>query len=254
MEVSCTPVWVSKGFRRQFSPLWRSCEASASLFECQDWFRKQSQDLHSSKTCFLNLSSSDDKASRYLHSCEISFHGSPDTQTGMHELHRTSRMVKKLVWASLGVRKDVESSFTIVLNLWSLSTPGWVSWFGSKIHYLPLLRPCEAHPHPFECWEDLEGSFDHCGSPVKLVEANLSVRKDRSWGVVKLVHASLNSTKGLQSNFDHCGRSAKLVHSSLTCRMDLEGNFHKCGGTVKLLYVHTVFTTVEVLWRLFTSV
>ena len=64
---------------------------------------------------------------------------------------------------------------------------------------------------------------------------------------MKLVHASLNSTKGLQSNFDHCGRSAKLVHSSLTCRMDLEGNFHKCGGTVKLLYVHTVFTTVEVL-------
>ena len=32
----------------------------------------------------------------------------------MHELHRTSRMVKKLMWASLGVKKDVERSVELV--------------------------------------------------------------------------------------------------------------------------------------------
>ena len=33
-------------FRMQFSPMWRSCEASACLIECQNGFRKQSLDLH----------------------------------------------------------------------------------------------------------------------------------------------------------------------------------------------------------------
>ena len=36
---------------------------------------------------------------------------------------------------------------------------------------------CEAHACLFECQKALEGSFHHCGSPVKFVQASMSIQK-----------------------------------------------------------------------------
>ena len=94
--------------------------------------------------------------------------------------------------------QDLHNGENRLLN--PFDTPVWVS----KIHvfrrqFLPWWRSCEARAHQFEYQErsrnqvlpllklmhtclrvgiDLESSFRHCGSSVKLVQVSLSIRND----------------------------------------------------------------------------
>ena len=54
-------------------------------------------------------------------------------------------------------------------------------------------RRCEPRAGLFKCQKGLENSFDHCGSPMKLVHTCSSTRKE------------------LESCFHHCGVPVKLV-------------------------------------------
>ena len=54
-------------------------------------------------------------------------------------------------------------------------------------------------------------------------------------GPVKLVHASLNVRKDLESSFHRCGGPMKLVQVSLSARKDLESSLHGCGCPVKFV-------------------
>ena len=71
----------------------------------------------------------------------------------------------KLVQDSLGVWKDVESSFTTVFMLWSC----WRLFElqdGPKKHFSPLLRSCEACAHLFEgrdrSWKQFSPLWKSC--------------------------------------------------------------------------------------------
>ena len=69
--------------------------------------------------------------------------------------------------------------------------------------------------------KDLESSFHHCGSPVKLVQAclcagsTLQRRFNRRRDAMKQVQACLNARKDLESSFHHCGGPVKLVQACL---------------------------------------
>ena len=65
--------------------------------------------------------------------------------------------------------------------------------------------------------KDVESSFHHCGSPVKLVQAclcavnTLQRRFNRRRGAVKQVKACLSARKDRESSFHHCGGPMKPV-------------------------------------------
>ena len=66
--------------------------------------------------------------------------------------------------------------------------------------------------------KDLESSFNHCGDPVKLVQACLNAeRPDQAvyfqGGAVKHVHPCLSARKSRESSFNHCGGPVKLVQA-----------------------------------------
>ena len=74
-------------------------------------------------------------------------------------------------------------------------------------------------------------------SPVKLVHASISATKGlednfhNCGGPVTLVHACFSD---LESSFDHCGSPVKLVNGSLRVRKYSKSSFHHCGGPMKL--------------------
>ena len=71
-----------------------------------------------------------------------------------------------------------------------------------------------------------ESTFDHSGSPVMLVQACLSAKKD-------------------QETFDHDGSHMTLVQPCLCACKDRRRFFHYCGGAVKC--VLTCFSAVMVV-------
>ena len=69
--------------------------------------------------------------------------------------------------------------------------------------------------------KDVESSFHHCGSPVKLVQAclcagnTLQCHLYRRGRAVKQVKACLSARKDRESSFHHCGSPVKLVQACL---------------------------------------
>ena len=64
--------------------------------------------------------------------------------------------------------------------------------------------------------KDLESSFHHCGSPMKLVQACLNAGKvcfKRRGSAMKHVQACLSARKDLESSFNHCGGPVKLLQA-----------------------------------------
>ena len=64
--------------------------------------------------------------------------------------------------------------------------------------------------------KDLESSFHHCGSPMKLVQACLNAGKvcfNQRGSAMKHVQACLSARKDLESSFNHCGGPVKLLQA-----------------------------------------
>ena len=93
---------------------------------------------------------------------------------------------------------------------------------GERKHFLPRWKNCGGCIGFFKYRKVLESSFHHSESPVKLVQASLSTKKDLE-------------------TFDHNGSLVTLVQTCSTSWKDQQSNFPYCRGTVN--HVLTCFIT-----------
>ena len=93
-------------------------------------------------------------------------------------------------------------------------------------------------------WKVGQSHFNHCGSPVKLVQASLNARGDEE-SIFSLLCRPCEARAGLckcqerrRKQFSPLCTSCEARARLFWARKDRESNSHNCGGAVKLMQAY----------------